>query len=153
MKRLSGHAESVCDASVASVFELLRAVDRYPSWHGEVVRRVAVHERDREGYPATVDASLRVPIGPVRHDLELALAVGAEPPYRLTLTRLQNDPEDQEAFVAVWRLDQDRGTAIRLSIEAELELPRLLPLGDLGDKLATGFVHAAAAAAGGALAG
>ena len=147
MKRLSGHAETVCDASAASVSELLRAVDRYPDWHGELVRRVAVRERDADGYPAKVDARLHVAIGPVRHDLELTLAVAAERPDSISLTRLPNDAEDREAFVAVWRVDEHRRTTIRLSLEAELEVPRLLPLGDLGHRLVTGFVEAAAAAA------
>lgn len=147
MKRLSGQAETACDASAASVSELLRAVDRYPGWHGEVVRHVAVLERNVDGHPSKVDATLRAAIGPVRHDLELTLAVVAERPDSITLTRLPNDAQDREAFVAIWRVEEDRGTTIRLSLEAELELPRLMPLGDLGDRLASGFVEAAAAAA------
>jgi hypothetical protein len=128
--------------------QVLRAVDRYPSWHGGFVRRVVVRERDEAGYPSIVEAMLRVAIGPIAGNVELALAVIAECPDRVELTRLPNDSEDEETFVAVWHIEDNhrRGTTIRLDIEADLDVPRLVPMGDLGNKLARGFVDAAATA-------
>jgi hypothetical protein len=150
MKRLVGHAEGVCRASGDAVARLLRAVDQYPSWHSDVVRRVVVLERDAAGAPRMLEATLRVPVGPISVAVDLTLALGAERPDRVTLTRLPNDSEDRETFVADWRLEQ-RGpeeTGIRLDVEGELDVPRLVPLGDVGDRLARGFVDAAAAALG-----
>jgi hypothetical protein len=150
MKRLTGHAERVCRVDRAAAAALLRTVDQYPSWHPEVVRRVAVLERDAAGAPRMFEATLRVPVGPLATDVELTLALAAEGLGRVTLTRLPNDSADAETFVADWRLEQ-RGaaeTAVRLELEAELDVPRLVPLGDVGDRLARGFVEAAAAALG-----
>ena len=147
MRRLKGHGGAACDASAASLAELLVAVDRYPTWHGDVVRTVAVRSRDQGGLPDTVDATLRVAIGPVHHDLELTLRISSAPVNRITLTRLPNDPGDPETFVAVWRLDEGHQTMISLDVEAELDVPRLVPLGRIGDALAQGFVDAAVARA------
>ena len=150
MKRLTGHAEGVCRADAAAVVRLLRAVDQYPSWHPEVVRRVAVLERDAAGAPQMFETTLRVPVGPLPMDVDLTLALDAERPDRVTLTRLANDPGDTETFVADWRLEQRRPaeTGLRLDLDADLDVPRLVPLGDVGDRLARGFVDAAAAALG-----
>jgi hypothetical protein len=148
MKRLSGHAEGVCRASAVATGRLLRAVDQYPSWHYEVVRRAVVIERDAAGHPRMLEATLRLPVGPISMETELALALDAGRPDRVTLTRLPNDPDDKETFVADWRLEP-RGpgeTGIRLDLEADADVPRLVPLGDVGEKLAKGFVDAAIAA-------
>jgi hypothetical protein len=149
MRRLSGHAEATCDSSASSLAQLLLAVDRYPSWHSEVVRKVVARCRDDAGRLETIDVTLRVAIGPVHHDLELTLAISAALPDRITLTRLPNEPGDPETFVAVWRLDDGRRTTIGLDVEAKLDLPRLVPLAGIGDRLAQGFVDAAVARAGG----
>ncbi len=144
MRRLSGHADAACDASPSAVAELLVAVDRYPSWHGDVVRQVEVRSRDEAGRPETAEVTLRVAIGPVHHDLELTLAISSALPGRVTLTRLPNEPGDPERFVAVWRLGEGQRTTVTLDVEAELDVPRLVPIGGIGDRLAQGFVDAAA---------
>ncbi len=150
MKRLIGHAEGFCPADRAAVAGLLRTVDQYPSWHPDVVRRVAVIERDAAGAPRMFEATLRVPVGPISMDVDLTLALGTDRLDRVTLTRLPNDSEDSETFVADWWLDQRRPeeTAIRLDLEADIDVPRLVPLGDVGDRLARSFVDAAVAAVG-----
>src|SRR5438270_5777432 len=148
MRSISGRAERVCDAPAETVFELLRAVEGYPSWASGIARRIVVLERDREGSAIKLLATLRVQVGPLPMGLELTIAVSAEPADRVTLTRLPNDPGDDETFVAVWRIDrgQRSETTIRLEIEAGLDVPRLVPLGDLGDRLAGELVDAAIAA-------
>ena len=67
----------------------------------------------------------------------------------MTLTRLPNEPDDPERFVARWYLDraEPAGTSVRLELEAELDLPRLVPVGDIANNLASAFVQAAIAAA------
>jgi hypothetical protein len=150
MKRLSGHAKGISRASGAAAAQLLRTVDQYPSWHPEVVRRVAVLERDAAGHPRMLEATLRVPVGPISLDVDLALALETDHPDRVTLRRLPNDPDDRETFLADWRLES-RGpeeTEIRLDVVGDLDVPRLVPIGDVGDRLAKGFVQAAAAALG-----
>ena len=77
MKSLSGRAEGTCRASIAAAAQLLRAVDDYPRWHPEGVRRVVVLERDPAGSPQTLEATLRVAVGPIARDVELTLAVSA----------------------------------------------------------------------------
>ncbi len=150
MKRLFGHADGICRASAAATVRLLRAVDQYPSWHYEVVRRVVVIERDAAGHPRMLEATLRVPVGPISVDIDLALALDAELPDRVTLRRLPNDPDDRETFLADWRLEprEPEETEIRLDVVGDLDVPRLVPIGDVGDRLAKGFVEAAAAALG-----
>jgi hypothetical protein len=150
MKRLRGNAEGVCRADRAAVAGLLRTVDQYPSWHPDVVLRVAVLERDAAGGPRMFEATLRVPVGPISMDIDLTLALGTDHRDRVTLTRLPNDSEDTETFVADWWLEQRRPaeTAIRLDLEGDIDVPRVVPLGDVGDRLALGFVDAAVAALG-----
>lgn len=149
MKTVSAQAEAISHAGIPEVAHLLRAVDAYPRWAGEVVREAIVLARDEAGQPLRVEATLRVQLGPLPLDLELTLAISSERAESVTLTRLPNDPGDEERFVAVWRLDEGpaRRTRIGLSIEASIDVPRLVPLGDLGDKLARRLADAAAAAA------
>jgi hypothetical protein len=145
MKSISGRAEGACRASVPAVAELLRAVDRYSEWHPEGVRRIVVLERDGAGDPVILEVTLRAAIGPIARDVELRLEVSAAQANRVTLTRLPNEPEDPERFVATWHLDR-AGTAettIRLELEADLDLPRLAPVGELANNLARAFVAAA----------
>ena len=84
-------------------------------------------------------------LGPLAHDLELTLAVERRPPGAISLLRLPNEPTDPEQFRVDWRLSGDaRRTRIALELAANLSLPKMLPLGGIGDALAQGFVAAAA---------
>jgi ribosome-associated toxin RatA of RatAB toxin-antitoxin module len=150
MKELSGTASRVVGASIEDCFGLLQAIDRYPTWHPDVVREVEVVERTPDGRPAQARTTLHVAAGPVVRDFHLLMAVAAEEPEAVTLTRQRHGPSDHEQFEVRWRLRPQGGaTQMRLDVAANLSVPRFLLLGGLGDSLASGFVTAAARALGG----
>lgn len=148
MKELHGTASAVVPASQERCLELLEAVDRYPEWHPDVVKSVEVLERDAAGHPSKVRAKLRVERPPVAKDFDLVMAVAIDRPYAIDLTRVANEPSDPERFAFAWRLEPEDGTRIRLNMDANLSVPRLVPLGRLGDSLAEEFVTAAGRALG-----
>ena len=142
MAELRGTATDLVAAPLADAFALVQAVDRYPSWYPDVVREVEVVERDAEGLPHRVRTKLHVARGPVVKDFDLIMAVIAEPPESLRLTRVSDHPSDQ-SFEVAWRL-RDRGrTSLTVDLSANLNVPRFLPLGGIGNSIAEGFVQAA----------
>jgi ribosome-associated toxin RatA of RatAB toxin-antitoxin module len=149
MKELHGTASGAVQAPVEDCFRLLEAVDGYPGWYPEVVREVEVLERDGEGRPATVRTTLHVAHGPLTRDFRLVMAVTKDPPKTVALSRVPNDAGDPEEFAVTWTLEPAASTRIRLDLDANLSVPRLLPLGGLGDSLAQGFIAAARKALGG----
>ena len=54
---------------------LLAAVDRYPSWHPDVVKDVEVLERDDQGRPTKARTKLHVQHGPITRDFDLTMEV------------------------------------------------------------------------------
>src|SRR5438874_1745403 len=103
-----------------------------------------VVEREVGGEAKKVKAKLRVARGPMTRDLDLVLEIERAPPGELRLTRLPNEPTDEERFAVVWKVRERRdATSIELELNARLSVPRLVPLGGLGDSLAEGFVAAA----------
>ena len=147
MKELTGSANRVLAASIEDCFALLEAVDRYPDWHPDVVRRVEVVQQDPDGRPARVRTLLHFARGKLVRDFNLLMAVATDQPEAVTLTRVPNEPTDRERFEVRWRLDpRDAATRVQLNIVADLSVPRLLPLGGVGDAMATGFIDAAAGA-------
>ncbi|HWC86471.1 MAG TPA: SRPBCC family protein [Solirubrobacteraceae bacterium] len=147
MKDLEGSATGVTTAPVEECVPFLRAVDRYPSWHPDVVRQVEVVERDGEGNPTRGRGKLHVAVGPLVKDFDLILAVTLEDSHTVKLTRIPHDDEDEERFEVTWRLaEAPGGTRLRLDVRASLSVPRFLPVGGIGDRLAEGFVSAAARA-------
>ena len=76
------------------------------------------------------------------------MAVAVAAPRTVTLTRLPNEPSDAEEFEVRWMLQPEgAGTRIAVEIEANLAVPRMVPLGGIGDAMAAAFVQAAALAA------
>jgi ribosome-associated toxin RatA of RatAB toxin-antitoxin module len=143
---LHGSASAVVAASPQQCLELLHAVDRYPAWYPEVVKEVDVLERDAERRPTEVRTTLHLARGPLVKDFELLMAVTAEGGSGVRLTRVRHGPGDEERFEVTWRVERERGTRIHLRLDANLSVPRLLPLGGVGDGVAEGFVAAAARA-------
>jgi hypothetical protein len=140
----------VVTAPVSDCFALIEAIERYPSWHPDVVREVDVVDRGADGRATRARTTLHVVRGPLVKDFQLLMAVVAEPQQTVTLTRLRHERSDREEFEVRWRLQQEGGgTRIRMELAASLSVPRLLPLGGIGDDLAAGFVAAAANALGG----
>jgi len=144
MKELHAQASAVLGASVEQCFALLAAVDRYPGWCPEVVRSVDVLVREGGDQPTTARATVRAGVGPLAGDLELLVAIAADRPRAVTITRLPNEASDPEAFELTWRVKGGESggvkggerTRIELRIDAVLSLPRLVPLAGVADVVA-----------------
>ncbi len=143
VKRLQGTASREVASSPAQCLALLEDVERYPVWYPEVVRRVEVTRRDGDGRPSEVAADLHLSYGPVTRDFDLLMAVLVRPPT-VTLDRVRDQPSDEHEFQVAWRVADGPRTRIELRLAANLDVPRFLPVGGIGDGIAGGFVDAAA---------
>lgn len=85
---------------------------------------------------------LHVSRGPLVKDFDLILAIVIQPPATVKLARPTNDPSQQQ-FGVTWRLQEGEGTRINLNLDANLRVPRFLPVGGIGNSMAKGFVAAA----------
>lgn len=149
MKELTGTATGTTQASREQALSLLEAVDRYPSWHPEVIKHAEVLERDADGHPTRARTKLHVERGPLTKDFDLVMSVKVDPAGTIMLKRIPHGPSDPERFDVTWRVDDAESTRIRLDLAANLSVPRLVPLGGVGDSLAQGMVGAATRALGG----
>ena len=131
---------------VEQCFALLHAVETYPAWYPDVVRDVEVVDHASDGSARQARAVLHVAAGPLVQDFNLLLAVSADPPREINLTRIPHDSSDPEQFAVTWRLTAHSRTQIQIDLRANLSVPRFIPLGGIGDSLARGFVDAAARA-------
>ena len=141
MKELRGAAAALVPAPLAQCLALVEAVDGYPAWYPEVVRAVDVLERDARGLPSRAQTKLHVSAGPMTKDFDLLMAVTVEPPATVKLTKVGGYAK----FDVIWRLTDGENTRIELQLDANLEVPRFVPLGDVGNSVAQGFVSAASA--------
>jgi hypothetical protein len=148
MKELHGTASASVAVPIEECFALVEAVDRYPAWYPDVVREAEVLGRDDGGHPTRTRATLRASVGPMVREFHLSLAVTVEPFITVRLTRVPHDSSDPERFEVIWRLQQGGETRIHLTLDANLSVPRLVPVGGIGDSMAAGFVAAAATALG-----
>ena len=143
MKALGGTAATTVAATRQACFELAAAVDGYPGWYPEVIRSAEVLERDAAGRPARARTTVHVAVARFVRDFELLMDVALEEGQEVRLIRVANEPSDPERFVVTWRIASDPATRLELELAANLDVPRLVPLGGLGDRLAQGFVDAA----------
>jgi ribosome-associated toxin RatA of RatAB toxin-antitoxin module len=149
MKELRGSAMTPVAASPEQCLALLADLERYPSWYPEVVRRVQVMESRPDGVPARARTTLHVAQGPLVRDFNLLLAVDTAADA-VSLTRIPHDPSDPERFAVRWQIQRSGDAVVlHLLLEANLSVPRLVPLGGVGNSVAGGFVAAAARALGG----
>jgi hypothetical protein len=147
MKELTGSAVAATDASPERCLEFLEAIDAYPTWHPQVIRQAEVLERDAQGRPTKARCKLHVELGRLKHDFNLVMAVTVDPAGMVKLSRIPHQPTDPERFDVTWRVSGGNpGTRIRLDLAANLNVPRVVPLGGVGDTLAQGMVSAAARA-------
>jgi ribosome-associated toxin RatA of RatAB toxin-antitoxin module len=146
MKELTGTATAAVAAPADQCLALLAAVDRYPTWHPEVVRHVDVLDRDPDGQPTRVKTKLHLAQGPLSKDFDLEMTVTVQPPGTVQLTRVPHEASDEERFEVTWHVEAPAHAEIRLDLRANLSVPRFLPLGGIGDGVADGFVNAAARA-------
>jgi Polyketide cyclase / dehydrase and lipid transport len=143
VKELTGTATDTTNASSEEALALLAAVDRYPSWHSDVVKEVEVLERDDQGRPTKAHTKLHVHHGPLTHDFDLTMEVKHYPPGAVSLSRVPHHGGDGEKFEVNWFVRETQPTQIQLRLAANLDVPRFLPLGGVGDSMARGFVSAA----------
>ena len=146
MKELSGTASVQVVAAPERCLEAAASVERYPSWYPEVVRRVEVVERRPDGTASRAQTSLHVAQGPLTRDFELLMSVDIDAATSVRLARIPHDDRDQEKFAVIWHIGEATGgTRIDVSLDANLSLPRLMPIGVIGNTVASGFVQAASA--------
>jgi hypothetical protein len=147
MKELIGSAVAATDASPERCLDFLEAIDAYPTWHPEVIKQAEVLERDAQGHPTKARCMLHVEHGPLKRDFNLVMAVRVDPSGTIELKRIPHQPTDPERFDVTWRVaGGNPRTRIRLDLAANLNVPRVIPLGGVGDTLAQGMVSAAARA-------
>jgi Polyketide cyclase / dehydrase and lipid transport len=143
MKHLHGAAQGDVDVPMEECLAFLAALDAYPSWYPEVVTDVKVVESDDDGLPRRAETKLHLAYGPVARDLDLLLAVTVERPGLVRLTHVPRGPSSGASFDATWRLKDGDGTHLVLELDATMPVPRLVPLGGVGDAFAGGFLRAA----------
>jgi hypothetical protein len=143
MKELTGSASATTAASLETAMALLLEIDGYPGWAPEVVKEAEVLERDAAGRPTQARTKLHVERGPLTRDFNLLLHVTVDPAGTIALSRIPHQPTDQERFDVTWRVDGAQGTRIELQLAANLDVPRFVPLGGVGDSVAADLVSAA----------
>jgi ribosome-associated toxin RatA of RatAB toxin-antitoxin module len=139
MKELRGIATAAVPAPLAQCLALVEAVDGYPAWHPDVVRAVEVLERDARGLASRVQTKLHLSAGPLTKDFDLLMEVTVEPPATVKLVKVGGTAK----FDVIWRLHDEENTRLELELDANLNAPRFLPLGGVGDSVAQGFITAA----------
>jgi ribosome-associated toxin RatA of RatAB toxin-antitoxin module len=143
MKELSGSAEITTEATPRACFELVAAVDRYPAWDPDVIPSVEVLAVDSDGRTKRVRTAVHVAVGPITRDFDLVMDVQLSEKDAVCLSRVPNEAGDPERFEVVWRIAERAPTRLRIELTATLEVPRLVPVGGIGDRLAQQFVEAA----------
>jgi hypothetical protein len=143
LKNLAAAASAVSDASPDECLALLGAVEEYPRWYPRSVREVEALERDERGRATRARVVLSVAIGPFTKELPFELTVAHEPDA-VALTRIASGPSDRERFAVVWRVRPGPPTVLSIDLDADLDVPRLVPTGGVGAAIASSFVKAAA---------
>jgi hypothetical protein len=82
-----------------------------------------------------------VAYGPLVRDFNLLLTVSAQRPSLVRLARVPHDAGDAEEFGVTWRIAEQ---IVTVELDASLSVPRLLPVGGIGESIASGFASAAA---------
>jgi hypothetical protein len=142
MRELQGFAFAAVDAPPDKCMALLEAVDRYPEWHLDVVQEVEVLARN-DGHPTRVRTKLHLARGPLVKNFNLVMAVASDRMRQVKLTKVRDVDSGPEQFEVTWLVEDTGPTLIRLDLSANLDVPRFLPVGGVGDGMAEGFVAAA----------
>jgi Polyketide cyclase / dehydrase and lipid transport len=143
MKELTGSASGTTPASPQECLALLQAIDRYPSWTPEVVKQAEVLERDGSGRPTRARTRLHVERGPLTRDFDLLFDVKVDPGGTVALNRIPHEASDKERFDVTWKVGGGQSTRIELQLAANLDVPRFIPLGGVGDAMAADLLSAA----------
>jgi len=147
MKELHGEAAATVPAPPDRCMALLSDIEGYPRWHPEVVRQVRVLERADTSAAQRARVDLSVPGVPLVGEVSMTLRLSVSSHQVVELTRVSHGAGDHEQFTVRWQVeplpDGAEASAISVRLDANLSVPRLVPLGGIGDRLATGFVDAA----------
>jgi hypothetical protein len=143
MKELTGSASAATTASPDECLALLEAIDGYPRWAAEVVKQAEVLERDSAGHPTRARTKLHVERGPLTRDFDLLFSVRVDPGGTVALSRIPHEPSDKERFDVTWKVARGQSTRIELQLAANLDVPRFIPLGGVGDSMAADLLSAA----------
>lgn len=147
VREISATATGVASASIDTVFSQLRDVEHYPDWYPAGAKSVGVLERGADGMPVAVDAVLAAVAGPLRKSFGVRLAVETEFPTRVALVRVADDRGDHEALTISWSLRElgPQQTEVTVEMVAHLDVPPFLPVGQVAQEAAGGFLAAAIA--------
>ncbi len=143
MKHLHGAARADVDVPIEQCLTLLAALEDYPGWYPAVVRAVEVIESGDDGLPLRAETKLHLAYGPVSRDIDLLLAVRVRSPGLVALKHVPRGPASGASFDATWRLEDRGGTHLEIELDANMPMPRLVPLRGVGDAFAAGFMRAA----------
>jgi hypothetical protein len=143
VKRLRGAASGVAAASVEDCLHVLLSVDGYKRWYPGVVRKADVTARDEHDRPTRADVVLHIQIGPFSKDLPLLLDVDLGTPGTVRLSRVPEHASDKETFEVLWRVEAGEKSAVSVQLDANLDVPRLVPTAGIGDAMAGSLVRRA----------
>jgi ribosome-associated toxin RatA of RatAB toxin-antitoxin module len=145
MRELTSSATAVAHQPIERCFTHLADIERYPDWYPQTVKRLTVVERDGEGRAQKVDAQLAVAAGPISKTFNVRMQLTTLRPSLVSLERVADDRGDHEALTIKWKLAAAGSdeTEIQLEMTAYLDVPRFLPIGQITDEVAHGFVGAA----------
>jgi ribosome-associated toxin RatA of RatAB toxin-antitoxin module len=147
MKEIKATSTGVAQAPIDAVFAALRDVEKYPSWYPAGAKSVVVLERDADGLPLTVDAALAAVAGPLRKSFDVRLAVETQVPTGVALVRIADARGDHESLTIAWSLREldPQQTEVTVEMIAHLDVPPFLPVGQVAQEAANGFLAAAIA--------
>jgi len=143
MKELSAAAAGETHASLQRCFELVAAIERYPTWYPTAVTAAEVTERNGDGLPTRANVILHVAHGVLVRDFRLKVAVQAQAPESVSMSRIPHGPDDREELSVAWALVDGGSTRIEVRMRASLSIPRFVPVGGLAESVAGGFLGAA----------
>ena len=143
MKELSGAAGADIGVAPERAYAVLADVERYETWYPDGIRTVEVLERGPVGEVTLADVTLSAPGLPIGI-LEARMRVDRQAEREVALVRVPDEPGDEERFAVRWSISSTgAGTLVGLRLEAVLSVPRVVPVGSVGDRIARGFVRAA----------
>lgn len=146
MKQLFATAGAHTQATLERCFDLVVAVDRYPSWYPATVRGAEVTERDADGLPVRGHVDLHVQHGFLVRDFHIDVSVVTRRLESVELARIPHHAGDNERLSVAWALTGGEQTEITVRMDANLSIPGFLPTGGLAESVAQGFLDAALAA-------
>jgi ribosome-associated toxin RatA of RatAB toxin-antitoxin module len=143
MKQLSATASATTPATLERCFELVSAIDQYPTWYPAGVTAAQVTERDAEGQPTRAHVELHVAHGILVRDFSLNVVVLTRRLESVKIERIRSRVDDSQEFAVAWALAGGEQIQIAVRMHANLSIPGFLPVGGVAESVANGFLKAA----------